>query len=216
MPRGIASTRVRWVAGAGAAALYAVASHALMTRAQNSPWALAIVLGPLVLLAATGAWGSGHRLLAAGGLCAALLLALPAASGHGIPARWLYLAQHAGVHAALAAWFGATLRRGADPLISALARRVHGGLTPAMARYTRQVTLAWALYFAGMTLASLTLFLAGDFVRWSLLANILTPVFTAAFFVGEYLLRYRLHPEFERVSLQQGIRAWRAHRKPRA
>jgi hypothetical protein len=29
-------------------------------------------------------------------------------------------------------------------------------------------------------------------------------VLTVAFFVGDYLLRYLLHPEFERVSLLQG------------
>jgi len=80
-----------------------------------------------------------------------------------------------------------------------------------MERYTRRLTLAWTLYFAAMVVASLSLFLAGEFAHWSLLANILTPVFTAGFFVGEYFLRYRLHPEFERVSLQQVLRAWRRH-----
>jgi uncharacterized membrane protein len=213
MSGGLASTRARWVAGATAAIAYAAASHELMTRAQDSAWALAIVLGPLVLAGAAGAWASGHRVLAAIGLVAALLLALQATSGHGIPARWLYLAQHAGMHLALGAWFGSTLRRGAEPLITALARRVHGTFTPAMERYTRRLTLAWTLYFLAMVAASLGLFLAGQFAHWSLLANILTPVFTAAFFVGEYFVRYWLHPEFERVSLQQVIGAWRGHRR---
>ena len=73
------------------------------------------------------------------------------------------------------------------------------------------MTVAWTLYFVGMAVASLALFMAGDFARWSLLANILTPVLTAAFFVGEYLVRYRLHPEFERVSLLQAVQAYRSH-----
>ena len=80
-----------------------------------------------------------------------------------------------------------------------------------MARYTRNVTLAWTLYFLGMAAASLALFAAGDFARWSLLANILTPVLTAAFFIGEYLVRYLLHPEFERVGLLQAVQAYRSH-----
>jgi uncharacterized membrane protein len=67
-----------------------------------------------------------------------------------------------------------------------------------------------------MVTASLALFFAGDFAHWSLLANVLTPLFTAAFFVGEYLVRYRLHPEFERVSLQHALRAWRNTATPRA
>ena len=89
--------------------------------------------------------------------------------------------------------------------------RVHSDFTAEMAGYTRQVTLAWTLYFLGMATASIALFVAGDFASWSLLANILTPVSTAAMFVGEYLVRYRLHPDFERVSLQQALQAWRSH-----
>ena len=214
MSAGPASTRMRWLAGAAGALAYAAASHALMTRAQDSAWALAVVLGPLVVLTAAAAWGAGHRLLALAGGVAALLLALQAWSGHGLPARWLYLAQHAGIHLALAAWFGATLRRGAEPLVTALARRVHREFPPEMARYTRQVTLAWTLYFAAMALASVLLFATGEFAHWSLLANLLTPVFTAAMFVGEYLVRYWLHPDFERVSLQLALQAWRSHGAP--
>ena len=210
MRGGLVSTRARRAAGVAAALVYAAASHALMTRAQDSPWALAVVLGPLVVLGAAGAWGSGRKLVAVAGVLAALLMVQLAWSGHGIPPRVLYLAQHAGIHLALGAWFGSTLQRGAEPLITALARRVQH-VSPELARYTRKLTLAWTLYFLGMTAASLALFLAGDFAHWSLLANILTPVFTATFFVGEYLLRYRLHPDFERVSLQQALQAWRSH-----
>ena len=58
------------------------------------------------------------------------------------------------------------------------------------------------------------LFATGEFAHWSLLANLLTPVFTAAMFVGEYLVRYWLHPDFERVSLQLALQAWRSHGAP--
>jgi uncharacterized membrane protein len=201
---------MRFLAGAAAALAYALGSHVLMTRAQDSPWTLAIVLGPLAVVGIASLWGAGQRALAIAALAAALLLALRAASA-GLSGRWLYLAQHAGVHLALGAWFGSTLRAGAEPLVSALARRVHGGLGPAMAAYTRNVTRAWTLYFAAMATTSVALFLAGDFTAWSLLANLLTPVLTLAMFVGEYLVRYRLHPEFERVGLAQAVRAYRAH-----
>jgi uncharacterized membrane protein len=204
-----ASSRARWAAGAAAALVYAAASHALMTRAQDSAWSLAIVLGPVVILGAAAAWGGGQRTLAVGGVLLALFLALQAASGHGIPSRWLYLAQHAGIHLALGCWFGSTLRRGRQPLVSAMASRVHRSLTPEMARYTRQVTVAWTVYFGVIAAVSLTLFTAGEFRHWSVLANLLTPVFTAAMFVGEYLVRYRLHPDFERVSLQKTWQAFR-------
>ena len=217
MREGFASSRSRWIAVAVAvgALAYAAASYALMTRAQDSAWSLAIVIGPLLVVSAMWAWNAGHRLLAVAGtlgvvLLGGVLLGLQGAGGQGVPSRWLYLAQHAGVHLALGVWFGATLRAGAEPLVTALARRIHE-LTPAMERYSRNVTLAWTLYFVGMAAASLVLFALGEFAHWSLLANILTPILTVAFFVGEYLLRYWLHPEFERVSLQRALQAYRGH-----
>lgn len=160
-----------------------------------------------------------------------LLLLVLAAIGTALGSHWLitraaqstfaplvqglFLAQHAGVHAALALWFGATLRRGHQPLISQLAQRLHGHLTPAMAHYTRQVTLAWVLYFAAMAAVSLWLYVSGQLHAWSLLVNAITPVATLAMFVGEYLLRYRLHPEFERVDFSAAVRAFRAHQADR-
>lgn len=209
MAGGFASPRARLLAGAAAALGYAAASHALMTRAQESPWALAIVLGPLVVLGIVALWRSGHRALAAACTAGALFIVARAWTGDGVPARWLYLAQHAGVHFALGLWFGSTLRGGGDSLITGLARKVHGSLTPAMAAYTRGLTLTWTLYFFGMAAASLLLFAFGDFGHWSLLANLVTPVLTAGLFVGEPLVRYWLHPEFERVSVQKALQAWR-------
>jgi uncharacterized membrane protein len=50
---------------------------------------------------------------------------------------------------------------------------------------------------------------ACDWRVWSLLANLVTPLAIGALFVGEYLLRYRLHPEFERSSLAAALGAWR-------
>jgi uncharacterized membrane protein len=209
MGAGLASTRVRWTAGAAAALAYAAASHTLMTHAQDSPWALALLLGPLAVLGTVALWRGGQRVLALACAVAGLLLAAHAAIGGVVPARWLYLAQHAGIHLCLAAWFGSTLRAGREPLITRMARKVHSSFTLAMASYTRNVTLVWTLYFTGMAVASVGLFLAADFRHWSLLANLLTPVLTVALFVGEYLLRYRLHPEFERVSLQRALQAYR-------
>jgi uncharacterized membrane protein len=104
---------------------------------------------------------------------------------------------------------------GRQPLISALAERVHGQLIPAMAVYTRRLTQAWVLYFFAVATASVLLFTSGDMEAWSLLSNVVTPVSMAIMFGGEYLLRYRLHPEFERVSLLESVRAYRAHQTER-
>jgi len=127
----------------------------------------------------------------------------------------VFLVQHAGVHAALALWFASTLRPGHQPLISLLAQRMHGHLTPAMAHYTRQVTLAWVLYFAAMVAVSLGLYFGGQLRAWSLLINAITPVATLAMFVGEYALRCWRHPEFERVGFTAALRAWRLYQADR-
>ena len=84
---------------------------------------------------------------------------------------------------------------------------IHARLTPAMRLYTAAVTRVWALYFAVMVVASVTISLALPFAIWSLFANMLTPLFVVALFLGEHLLRYRLHPEFERTPLIEAIRA---------
>ena len=46
---------------------------------------------------------------------------------------------------------------------------------------------------------------------WSLFSNVLTPIGVGALFIGEYLLRYRLHPEFERTRMVDAVRAFYNH-----
>jgi len=188
---------------------YVFGTHWLMTRAGGSPWNVVGVLTPMLLAIAVGAWRGGQRLL---GAIAALVVAglcVQAARGVAVSAAMLYLAQHAGIHLFLAVVFGSTLRAGHTPLITTLAARVHRELTPAMVVYTRNVTLAWVLYFVAMAGISLLLFAFAPFDTWALFANLLTPCSLVLMFGGEHLLRYRLHPEFERTSIADAIRSYR-------
>ena len=50
--------------------------------------------------------------------------------------------------------------------------------------------------------------LLAPFDVWAAFANLVTPLAILLLFVGEYLLRYRLHPEFERATLAQAVRAY--------
>ncbi|MGN6525106.1 MAG: hypothetical protein ACTHL8_01845 [Burkholderiaceae bacterium] len=202
-----ATGTIAW-AVAGAAA-YAAASHLLMTHAADAPWAVAVLLGPLVAAAGTFAWRSGKALARAGVVLAVAALAWVVARGGVGTVGALYVAQHAGLHAALGVGFGATLRQPLS-MIGRVAARVHA-LTPAMVAYTRHVTLAWTIYFFAMAALSVAVWRLAPWSAWSLLANVLTPAAIGALFVGEYLLRYRLHPEFERVPLRAAIGAWRAN-----
>jgi uncharacterized membrane protein len=203
------NARTRYVLGALAGVAYAVASCLLMIRMPDSPLALAAVLGPMAGAAIVGLYLGGRRVLAVVLAAGTLALVEHAMNGGRVTPQALYLAQHAGVHFGLGLWFGSTLLAGRTPLITGLARQLHREMPPALVHYTRQVTLAWVVYFMAMAAASLLLFVAAPFSVWSLFANLLTPLALVAMFVGEYLLRYRLHPEFERVSVRAAIAAYR-------
>jgi uncharacterized membrane protein len=199
----------RWVAAGLALAGYALLSHALMVLAGDRPWAVAALLAPLVF--ALGGVALQLRHLPTLFVCLVLLGALGwvGASGQPQSINRLYLLQHAGIHLALGCAFAYTLRRGATPLITAMAARVQGTMTPTKARYTRRVTALWAGYFAGMVVLSLALYAWAPWWVWSLFANLATPLAMVTLFVSEHLLRYRLHPEFERLSVLQALRAYR-------
>jgi uncharacterized membrane protein len=186
--------------------------HVLLVEREGDSIALLIAIGWTVACAVTTSLGARHPIA---GLSATAL-------GVGMAVFWwnalerhvdlVYLVQHAGTHAMLGLWFAGSLRPlrgdGGEALITRLALRLHGTLPPAMVRYTRGVTALWAAYFLLMALASCTLFAFGSLRAWSTLANVVTLPLIALIFVGEYLVRLRLHPRFEHVSLLDGVRAF--------
>jgi len=197
----------RWGLAAVGLGAYALLAHHLVSRDAGSVLALLTLLGPMVGATLWGLWHAGHRLVALGLAAGAVAVLL---NGSRLPVSWLYLAQHAGIHLGLAWWFGRTLRGGLEPFITQLARRLHDPMQPTMVVYTRHVTLAWTIYFVAIAGTSFLLFAFAPIAAWSLFANVLTPVSLVAMFVVEYLLRYRLHPEFERVAFLDAVRAYRA------
>jgi uncharacterized membrane protein len=202
---------VRIVLIALATVAYILGCHWLMTQAHPSPWNAVGVLTPMLAAIAIGAWRGGQHALGALATLVIAALGAQALFGVQVPAPLLYLAQHAGIHLFLAFAFGSTLRAGHTPLITTLARRVHRNFTPDMGAYTRKCTIAWVVYFVGMALVSVALYAFAPFATWALFANLLTPVTLVVMFVGEYLLRYRLHPEFERATFADAIRSYRHH-----
>jgi len=200
--------RARTVLVALVGAAYVAGCHWLMTSAPTSRWNALVVIGPMLGLLALFAARRGQRLVAAITALALAGLGLQAWRGGGLAPATLYLVQHVGIHAALAAMFALTLRPGQEPLVTALARRVHGSMTPGMGAYTRKVTIVWSTYFVLMAAVSVGLFLWAPFAAWAVFANLLTPLAMVLLFVGEFLLRYRLHPEFERASLADAMNAY--------
>ena len=200
---------------------YLAGTHWLMTSASPSPWNAVALLTPMLAAIAVPAWRARQRVRSSLALAAIGLLGAQATLGVQVPAPLLYLGQHVTVHLMLALWFASTLRAGSQALITGLAARVHARMPPAMVSYTRNVTRAWVIYFTATALVSLALYAFAPFDAWALFANLCTPLSLVAMFGGERLLRYRLHPEFERSSVADAIRAYRQatagpHTPPRA
>ena len=191
-------------------------SHWLMTSAPASPWNAVALLAPMLIFVAIVAWQTRRRMGAVAALVALAGLVANAQGGEAIARNTLYVVQHVAIHLGLAALFGLSLQGGREALISAVARRVHGHLSADMAGYTRKITQAWVVYFVAMALLSLALFHAASFQVWALFANWLTPVALALMFGGEFVLRYRLHPEFERATMMQAIAAYGQGQPPDA
>jgi uncharacterized membrane protein len=123
----------------------------------------------------------------------------------------LFFVEHAGANLALAFVFGRTLFGGREALCTRFARLLHGTLPVEVERYSRRVTAAWTIFFATLFALSCTLYFGGFLAAWSVLANILSPILTVAMFMVEYAIRHRVLPQWERVGLLGGIRAFSRH-----
>lgn len=153
-------------------------------------------------------------------LLVALLVAYP------VVACWLYA--YGGEFGEAALWFGAvpqvfcylgllwifgrSLLGQREALITQVARFVHGELSPVKERYTRQVTIYWCVFFAGMALISVFLLLFVSVEAWLFFANVLNLPLLGCAFVAEYAYRLVRLPEAARDSFTAPIRAYRRFR----
>jgi uncharacterized membrane protein len=123
---------------------------------------------------------------------------------------------HWAIYSSLLLMFGRTLRRGREPLISAMARRMHGELSGELVLYTRRATIAWTCFFAGQLVTSIGLFCFAPLVVWSFFVNILDIPLVAAMFSAEYACRLRCLENPPRHSLAAILKMITEIRKPGA
>lgn len=228
---------------------------------ESAPWVLGVGVLLAVAYSPLAHWANAsHRpdlAVVAGGLLVLMVLIEPMVARRpwawilalatlaGLWALWqspyamLVLAAPPVVFTGWIAWFfGRSLRRGRTPLITriveGLYRQAGVPLTPAQYRYTRRLTLAWALLLCGLALVNLVLGLCAEpsgvlaqlgvasplpisDARASLFANLLAYGVVGGFFVGEYCLRarwfpqrpYRNLPDFIRQMVRLGPDFWR-------
>ena len=170
---------------------------------------VAVSLAPSLMILLWLAWRSPRRLLMV--LLCAVVAGLLGLFWGTLQRNfsWVYFLQHAGTNLMLAAVFGTTLLRGRQPLVSRLAETVHRTrLTPEVQRYTRQVTLAWTLFFLATALVSGVLFCCVSLEIWSVFANFLSFPLILLMFAIEYAVRLRILPDLEKHSILDGVRAF--------
>jgi uncharacterized membrane protein len=101
---------------------------------------------------------------------------------------------HALAYTAMLIIFGRSLTGQKESVITTLALRMRGPLSPVVLRYTRRVTLAWCLFFGAQLAASLILFLWAPVAVWSLFINVANFPLVLVMFVLEYAYRLVRHP----------------------
>jgi uncharacterized membrane protein len=188
------------------AAGYAILAHLSTARGGHGTLGALLAIGPVGLLALGFLWHT-HRVLGA----VAWLLGAALIAGHWSVLKthfvWLYLMQQAGLYGLLGVYFGRTLAPGRVPLCTQMALQVRGALDPAALRYTRQLTLAWTLLFAMVTLALVVLFYTAPLRDWSAFANFGAPLLLILMFVIENRVRRIALPDMQHAGIVATLRA---------
>ncbi|MEO5766445.1 MAG: hypothetical protein ABIR52_14150 [Casimicrobiaceae bacterium] len=200
---------IRAVAAGLALAAYVMFSHYASSAASKDGGRFAVVVVCVyAAIALAFAWRSRHRyawILLCLGLAALAWRHIDAIGDH---AAWVYFVQHAGGNALLAVVFGRTLVAGRVPLCTRIAAFVHDPMEPRLVRYTRHVTLAWALFFSVNAAISAVLFALAPVVVWSVFANLLDLPLVALMFAVEYGVRHRVLPNMKHASIFEAIRRY--------
>ena len=198
----------RWLVIAALVIGYPLLAHYTNESAQNNLGAW-VAIAPVVLIAVMLAWRSPRRSIMLGVLllfCVALWAGWPALEHYTGLVYWL---QHLGLQLILFMTFARTLIAGRQPLCTRFAEAVHAPLTPQHEIYTRQVTVAWSLFFAAMAVVSTTLFFLTPLATWSVFANLLTLPLVALMFIVEYAVRRQVLPDLRHTRILDAVRAFR-------
>jgi len=203
---GAATRHCAWIAVLIAG--YAMLAHYTNSNPRAKSLGAVMALAPLLAVALGLAWRSSYRVLSFG--VAALAAALLATHWRILESNFalVYLCEDCGVYALLSFTFARTLMRGRTPLCTHWAHLVHGPLPPAVARYTRNTTAAWALFFALIACASLLLYQYAPLRLWSAFCNFFTMPLVVLMFLAEYAVRRKRLPATHRTGLLASVRVY--------
>ena len=191
-------------------AAWVVAAHVGSTGWGNADFNAVVAVLPIAVAALMALWRWPQWAVRVPGVLAlvALVAWLWPQLRHNVPL--LYYLQHLGIHVALGVFFGKSLLGPGDALITRMARRIFAHeLSERKVRYTRNVTLAWTVFFFVNALISTALFIWAPAAVWSVHANVLTGPLIGAMFLVEHVWRLCVLPPHERPGLADIVRAYR-------
>ena len=187
---------------------YSVLSHYSNLNPQAHDLRTMLALAPMLTLGLVLLWRGSGALVA---------LLATAAAAYLLRTFWplfaqnfsiVYLVQQAGFYSIMGYTFGRSLRRGRVPLCTQLADRIHGPLSALELRYTRNVTIAWVIFFLLNLVATFLLYRFAPLRIWSLFVNFCSLPLILLMFVAEYLVRRRVLPQVQRSGLIATLRVY--------
>lgn len=199
----------------GLVAAYAALSHYVSVLPEGNLWAVLVAVAPALLMGldvARRALGRIGLALAAALVLAAVTLCWPYLK-HSV--SWVFFIQHVAIYTSLGLLFARTLIGERQPLCTFFATFIHTEMSPAVIRYTRQVTVAWSAFFFSVAATSLLLFFLAPVEVWSVFANLLNLPLVGLMFVLEHLVRRRVLPPEDQIGPTAAFRAYQAAQKAR-
>ena len=187
---------------------YSVLSHYSNLNPQAHDLRTVLALAPMLTLGLVLLWRWSGALMA---------LLAAAATAYLLRAFWplfaqnfsiVYLLQQAGFYSIMAFTFGRSLRKGSVPLCTQIADKVHGPLSALELRYTRQVTVAWVIFFLGNVAANFLLFEFAPLSVWSVYVNFCSLPLILLMFAAEYAVRRRVLPQVQSSGLIATLRVY--------
>jgi uncharacterized membrane protein len=111
------------------------------------------------------------------------------------------------IPAALFMLFARSLRAGETPLVTRIARHMHGGVLPEpLVAYTRHVTQLWCVICVALFLSAVLLAVFASAELWSLMTNLVHYLVLGAVFVLEFAYRRLRYAEHENFGLVQYLK----------
>jgi uncharacterized membrane protein len=205
------AARAGWAAKALIVAICIAYQYAVYVAIRgDGPAGMHTVLlwAPLALLAAWALARSRRKAAWIAGLLVTGAIAWLAEHYGGLGLASVSGLSHAAIYLFLAGYFGRTLARGREPLLTRFARGIHGELPAPMEIFMRRLTVAWCVFCGGQVAVSVVLFAYAPLSAWSLFVNILNFPLVALMFLGQFAYRAIRHPDFPPASPWKVMKAF--------